>query len=126
MLGRILQKPVNYVEGRVDEVRHQLKEDASEALAIAGIYIVLALILLLGILLISISLSYLLGTWIGTHWGFLIVGLLYLFAGLLYWNYFRKPENQLAIKQRVEKVVKGAGKTDEIPENRDGEFGGSV
>ncbi len=119
MLSRILQKPVDYVEGRVDEVRSQLKEDASEALALAGIYIVLALILLLGILMISISLAYLLGTWLGTHWGFLIIGLLYIIGGAVYWLHFKNPDNQRAIKERVSEMVQGSGNTDEFSVNEE-------
>jgi hypothetical protein len=101
----------------VDEVRSQLKEDASEALAIAGIYIVLALILLLGILMISISLAYLLGTWLGTHWGFLIIGTLYIIGGAFYWLYFKNPDNQLKVKERVGEMVQGSVNTDEFSEN---------
>lgn len=96
------------MEGRVDEVRHQLREDASEGLAIAIIYIALACLLLLGLLMISISSAYLIGMWIGPTWGFLVVGVLYMIVAGIYWNHFRKEENQAWVKERMAAFMKGS------------------
>ncbi len=105
ILDRLFKKPVDYVEGRVGEVRSQLREDASDALATLSILLIVAIIAGVSLLLLSIALSIAIGQAIGMIWGYLIVGGLYGLGAFLFWRYYQKPENKMRLKKRIHAAI---------------------
>lgn len=103
LIDRIFKRPVDYVEGRVEEVRAQLREDAAGALAQIAIYLVVVVIATIGIILLSIALAIVLGSWLGLAWGYAIMGGVYGLIATSIWLYFRTPENNtwLVNKMRI-------------------------
>ena len=105
LLDRILKRPVDYVEGRVEEVRLQLREDASGALAQVAIYLTIGVISTVALILLSVAIAIVLGSWIGLAWGYAIVGGVYVALALGVWMYFRKPENQEWLVGKFRKIL---------------------
>jgi hypothetical protein len=84
-VDNLLSNLTGYVETRVELLKVEAKEDLAKALAKAIAYLFIAFILALFITFISIAVALLISARLGNFVGFLIVGSIYLIAGLILW-----------------------------------------
>ncbi len=93
-----------YVNTRIESVKLNVAEKSSVVIANVLAGMVLAVVFLFFIIFASTALAFGLGEWIGRTWaGFLIVGCLYLLAGIVVWyareKIIRMPIMNALIKQ---------------------------
>lgn len=76
-----------YVNTRIESVKLNVAEKSSMTISIILAGMVVAVVFLLFIIFVSTALALGLGEWTGSAWiGFLIVGCLHFFAGILVWS----------------------------------------
>src|SRR5437762_1570505 len=76
-----------YVNNRVDSIKLSAAEKSSKLIANLIAMMVVSIVLLIFVLFASVSLAYAFAKWTGEiYWGFLIVGGIYLFIGIVIWN----------------------------------------
>ena len=82
-MDSLIESITGYVETRIELLKMDVKEEVSEGIAKALVYVAIVALVTLFVLLISMAGAYMIAEWVGTSGGFAIVAGVYLLLGLL-------------------------------------------